>query len=287
MAYLEPKEHFISADQEKDLSKALTRGTISLPTYLFGCETTNVERCNLISRIATVLESDFRFPPPLPSHVRPMLLDGHPLRVLGLDDAASLASSTDNKLEAPLYSRTIPCLRDSLNQAQSSKSNGVAFCGQRLGEALLRRFWNLCHEDDLHEAIWVLFDALNTSNSSEAYLNRNYRTLEILLDLGIALFFRYQLLRLSIDLDDLRMVLGQQRDLLQSPELGWIWVQSGPEGSSDMVLYRSAFLSRTMPIGSDHPGSIGELHRHKKYYLDQADFHVVVSSFFRCDIAVI
>ena len=162
-------------------------------------------------------------------------------------------------------------MREHLAQSLSSGSSNAVLYLHRLGAALLRRFWNLRHEDDLYEAIWVLYDALEALKS-DMFLNSTYRTLEICLDLSTALFFRYQLLQLSNDLDSLRMVLVKQIALLGKSELGWIWAQSGPEGSPEMVLYRSSFFSRTMAIGQ----AVSEVNRHKKYYMDHADFHVLV-----------
>ncbi len=277
MAYFEPKEYFMPADQRNDLSEALTRGTISIPTYLFGWVTDLSGRCQLLSGIITVLKNNFQLPPPPPSHMRPKLLDGHPLRPLSLYDVASLVASSNDRLERLSSPLMIPCLREYLTQSLSSNSNSAVLYGQRLGQALLHRFWNLRHADDLYEAIWLLYDALEASNS-HAYSDGTLRTLEICLDLTTALFFRYQLLQLSSDRDNLCKVLAQQTAILRESELRWIWAQSGPEGSADIVLYRSRFLSRTMDFSNNQPSSaVNLVNRHEKYYIPGADFHVLVS----------
>ncbi|KJA15423.1 hypothetical protein HYPSUDRAFT_48442 [Hypholoma sublateritium FD-334 SS-4] len=69
---------------------------------------------------------------------------------------------------------SIPSLRAALTAVESSGPDVIkALHGQRLAESLLRRFCYLGHRDDLHEAIWVFFDALALTPAT------SYRRLEI------------------------------------------------------------------------------------------------------------
>lgn len=170
-----------------------------------------------------------------------MLLQGHPLRVLSLDNAATFASDSYDPLDPSTTPLTIPSLRENLNLALSSNSGAAIHCGQQLGAALIRRFWNLCHEDDLYEAIWVLRDTLHSITTDCAYI---YRCLEILLDLSTAFFFRFQLLRCSEDLQALLSLLEKQKDVVVRPELRWIW-QKGCQERSSNVLRLRLFASPT------------------------------------------
>ena len=246
LVYFEPKELFLSKSQQRDVANGLASGDVPFPIFLFGREDDNPRvYCKFLESLTSALREGPIPPAPLAFRARPMLLQGHPLRVFSLEDAAILASDSSDLHDSAALPLTIPRLREHLNVAQSDSN---IRCSQQLGQALIRRFWNLCHEDDLYEAIWVLSDTLKSITKDGAHI---YRHLETLLDLSTALFFRFQLLQCNEDLDALLSLLEQQKEIVMKSELCWIWQKGGQERNSNMLhlrLFPSPALSGNLNI---------------------------------------
>lgn len=207
----EPKEQFLPEEDQRLVAKTLMSNDNSLKAYLFDSNQLPTERYAMLTALIEALSKAPHLPV-LP-HSRPMLLEGHPFRPMGLDDAICILQIPQQKTPSP----SIRELRDNLESSSHLEPSVAAHISQRLGESLLRRFWNLLHEDDLHEAIWALSDAL------AAIPTTSYRRLEIYLTLGTALFFRYQLLHQQEDLHMLLSVLKQQKECIEFPLFSMIW----------------------------------------------------------------
>ncbi len=182
--------------------------------------------------------------PQITTGSRPTALRGHPLRILNIDFI--LPCSPEQR---KFFDPTLPIadLRKYWSSTQASSELNIANAvhSSRLGQSLLRRFWNLGHEDDLHEAIFFLANSLAIPPA------HSHQKLEIYLDLSLALFFSYQLFQQAGDLEMLLSVLQQQKDALRSSSCSWIW-----EGIHSLnPLLPSASVMNT---AQQHVSAVGE-----------------------------
>lgn len=198
---------FLPQEDQKLVAETLASDDKLLNVYLFGSNQAHDKRGVMLAALIKSLSKAPQIP--VDPHSRPILLEGHPFRVMTLDEAIQISQQQ----QQDGHSLSIRELRDILESQMHLNPILVAPFRQRLGESLLRRFWNLLHEDDLHEAIWVLSDVLNAPSSL------HYQRLETYLTLGTALFFRYQMLHREEDLNSLLLVLEQQKNLIESPSL--------------------------------------------------------------------
>ncbi len=239
LVYFEPKESFPLAEELSLAVEALKSKDGYLQEFLFGIKQSREERCNMVTELTTTLQE--RHSPGISSGSRPMLLSGHPLRILNIDFV--LPCSLDQR---QFFDPALPIgdLHKFQNLARiSSKPNiAKAVHNARLGQSLLRRFWDFGNEDDLHEAIFFFTNALAPTPA------HSYRRLEIYLDISQALFFRYQLFQRPEDFQMLLTSLQLQNDALESSLFSWVW-----EGIDSLQLL-SPPTSGVDPV--QHSGSV-------------------------------
>ncbi|KJA23883.1 hypothetical protein HYPSUDRAFT_65988 [Hypholoma sublateritium FD-334 SS-4] len=214
LVYFEPKESFLSTEESTFVVQALKYRNGFLQEFLFGSKQSCEERCTMLTELMHFLQEDRSFQ--VPTGSRPTLLDGHPFRTVNIDFALPCSPEQRQLFDPALQ---IANLRNYQNFAQVFVQPNIAKAvyNARLGQSLLRRFWDRDHEDDLHEAIFFFTNALALTPA------HSHRQLEIYLDISLALFFRYQLFEQSDDLAMLLSVLQLQKDALESSSCSWIW----------------------------------------------------------------
>ena len=130
----------------------------------------------------------------LPANETPRFLEGHPKRLLSLDDLVDFRLENFQSL---LEHRYIHRLRTQLNALPPDDPDNGAWL-LRLADALSRRFWQLDQKDDLEEAIWYYEEALSLLPQT------HYHFLEAILGFCSCVYQRFQLLG---HLDDLKKLL--------------------------------------------------------------------------------
>ena len=130
----------------------------------------------------------------MPHEETPHFLNGHPKRLLSLDDLVDVHLANFQSL---LEHRDIHRLRSQLNALPPDGPDKGTWL-LRLADVLSRRFWQLSQKDDLEEAIWYYEEALSLLPK------RHYHFLEAILGFCSCVYQRFQLLG---HLDDLKKLL--------------------------------------------------------------------------------
>ena len=124
----------------------------------------------------------------------PNFLEGHPKRLLSLDDLINIRLANFQSLLEHHY---IHRLRSQLNNLPPDDPDKGTWL-LRLADVLSRRFWQLNQKDDLEEAIWYYEEALSLLPQT------HYHFLEAILGFCSSVYQRFQLLG---HLDDLKKLL--------------------------------------------------------------------------------
>ena len=130
----------------------------------------------------------------MPAKETPHFLEGHPKRLLSLDDLMDIRSSNFQSLLEHHYIHRLRSQLNSLPPDDPDKGKWLL----RLADALSRRFWQLDQKDDLEEAIWYYEEALSLIPQT------HYHFLEAILGFCSCIYRRFQLLG---HLDDLKKLL--------------------------------------------------------------------------------
>ena len=130
----------------------------------------------------------------MPARETPHFLEGHPRRLLSLDDLVDIRSANFQSL---LEHRYIHHLRSQLNVLQPDDPDKGTWL-LRLADVLSRRFSQLDQKDDLEEAIWYYEEALSLLPQT------HYHFLEAILGFCSCVYQRFQMLG---HLDDLKKLL--------------------------------------------------------------------------------
>ena len=124
----------------------------------------------------------------------PYFLEGHPKRLLSLDDLVDIRLAN---FQSVLEHQYIHRLRSQLNALlQDDPDKGTWLL--RLADVLSRRYWRLKQKDDIEEAIWYYEEALSLLPQT------HYHFLEAILGFCSCVYRRFQLLG---QLDDLKKLL--------------------------------------------------------------------------------
>jgi hypothetical protein len=139
----------------------------------------------------------------MPATETPLFLNGHPKRLLSLDDLVDIRLANFESLRKHHY---LPNIRNNYNALPSQHPDkGIWLL--RLADALSRKFWQLNLKEDLEEAIWYYQEALSLLPRA------HYHFLEAILGFCSSVYQRFQLLGHCDDLKELLIHLHAEHNL--------------------------------------------------------------------------